>query len=583
MPSPQQLFEEEQKRALARGDNLNQQSQDRLNAGINEGNQYGSYLNELYQPDAAGGGGYSSGEQQDIMGSEGLDALQMTPEEQAGAYLTGDEQSQIAGDPYGRMAYNRPDYLTSMQSGAEANQRAAYGQLGSNLNAAVDPSKLGLSQDYLPGVSDTLNQGDSAIQSGIEGTEGAVRGALDRSKLEQSQDAVGRIRMSDQERQDIITGAGISEGTGYRARADSLERSARAAGANPMGVAAYRARNEREMEGAAGDAMTQARIGASREAADRERGLESNRQSAEQYIAGQTAANEQALGGRRLDAQNTALNRRLGVGESAERMRMGGEQDISGRQMAAASEGGQAALGTERAIGQQQQQVGQFNTTTGMAGAAGAEQAAAERARLNAGNRQQTQQYISGQRYGRGMDANQATSQRATGVANTRLNQQNTARNYYGGRQQQSNQNVQNEANRQAGIYGTQGELSQGAARGTLQASAQPKWYEKAAGLGLQALGAFWDKGGVATKPTMGTVGESGPEWVGPVGGGEGSGQIVTEPTQAVLGSDGPEAVIPMNQSQDNLTRPSVAYGREVIRKPRLPQQRKPYGEMAYA
>ncbi len=582
MPSPQQLFEEEQKRALARGEDLNRQSQDRINAGINEGNQYGNALNEWYTPDAEGRGGYSDTEQQDIIGREGLAGLGMTADEQSGAYLSGDEQSQIAGDPYGRMAYNRPDYLSSMQSGAEANQRAAYGGLQGNLNAAVDPSKLGLSQNYLPEVSDTLNQGDAAIQSGIEGTEGNVRGALDRSKLEQSADAAGRIRMSDQEKQDIITGAGISEGTGYRAQADATERAARAAGTNPLGVAAYRARNEREMAGAAGDAMTQARIGASREAADREMGLETNRQNSEQYIAGQTAANEQALGNRRLDAQNTSLGRRLGVGENAERMRMSGEQDISGRQMQAASEGGQAALGTERAIAGQQQQVGQFNTTTGMAGAAGAEQAAAERARLNAGNRQQTQQYLSGQRYGRGMDANQATSQRATGVGNTRLNQQNTARNYYGGRQQQSNQNVQNEANRQTGIYGTQGELSQGAARGTLQASAQPKWYDKAIGAGLGVLGALWDKGGVATEPTMGTVAESGPEWVGPAEG-PGSGQVVTEPTQAVLGATEPEAVVPLNGQQDNLTRPSMAYGREVVRKPRMPQQRKPYGEMAYA
>jgi len=86
----------------------------------------------------------------------------------------------------------------------------------------------------------------------------------------------------------------------------------------------------------------------------------------------------------------------------------------------------------------------------------------------------------------------------------------------------------------------------------------------------------------VATEPTMGTVAESGPEWVGPAEG-EGSGQVVTEPTQAVLGATEPEAVVPLNDRQDNLTRPSMAYGREVIRKPRMPQQRKPYGEMAYA
>jgi hypothetical protein len=556
MPSPEELFEQDRQEAIRRGDLLNQQAQDRLGANVNRGNQYESYLRNLYMPEAEGGGGYSPEEMELIRGEADLGELQMTPEEAQGAYLTGEEQAGVAGDPYARMNYYRPDYLNQMQMGAEGAQRGAAQGLGSELRGVAGSRASALGEDYLPQLSETLNRGDTAVQQGIEGTEGAVRGAIDRRLLAQNPELAGNYRMSDAEKQDIITGAGISAGTGYRAAIDSTERAARAAGTDPLGVAAYRARTEREMAGEAGDAMTQARIQADREQAQREMALEQNRQQAEQYLAGATVGAEQDLGSRRLAAQNTALGRRLGAMSEAEQMRMGGERDIANRRMQAASEAGQANIGTERAIQGQQQQVGQFNVRTGMEGAGASEAAAAERARNLAGNRQQTQQYLSGQRYGRGMDINQLRSGRAQQIANTRLGAQQQARGFFGGLQEQANTNVGQEANRQGNLYGTQGQLREGASRGYLQASQAPRWWERAIGAGAQAVGAASGAGAFNRPRRQQPINMA-------------RGGVVTEPTLAVVGESGPEAVVPLNSKPDNYGRPSMVFGSEVVRTPR--------------
>jgi hypothetical protein len=521
MPSPEELFEQDRQEAIRRGDLLNQQAQDRLGANVNRGNQYESYLRNLYMPEAEGGGGYSPEEMELIRGEADLGELQMTPEEAQGAYLTGEEQAGVAGDPYARMNYYRPDYLNQMQMGAEGAQRGAAQGLGSELRGVAGSRASALGEDYLPQLSETLNRGDTAVQQGIEGTEGAVRGAIDRRLLAQNPELAGNYRMSDAEKQDIITGAGISAGTGYRAAIDSTERAARAAGTDPLGVAAYRARTEREMAGEAGDAMTQARIQADREQAQREMALEQNRQQAEQYLAGATVGAEQDLGSRRLAAQNTALGRRLGAMSEAEQMRMG-----------------------------------QFNVRTGMEGAGASEAAAAERARNLAGNRQQTQQYLSGQRYGRGMDINQLRSGRAQQIANTRLGAQQQARGFFGGLQEQANTNVGQEANRQGNLYGTPGQLREGASRGYLQASQAPRWWERAIGAGAQAVGAASGAGAFNRPRRQQPINMA-------------RGGVVTEPTLAVVGESGPEAVVPLNSKPDNYGRPSMVFGSEVVRTPR--------------
>jgi hypothetical protein len=71
-----------------------------------------------------------------------------------------------------------------------------------------------------------------------------------------------QIQLSPEDKQNIISGAGISAGTNTAAQVGAADRATAAAGGNPLAMAAYRARAA-DTEGAqAGDAMTRARIGA---------------------------------------------------------------------------------------------------------------------------------------------------------------------------------------------------------------------------------------------------------------------------------------------------------------------------------
>lgn len=135
-----------------------------------------------------------------------------------------------------------PDYHTSDPRKIASQQRllaADQYNAGTGEAAAVG--------DYLGGIENPLAQG---------------KGGYNASELSQ-------IEMTPQQQQQIVTGAGISAGTGTAAAVDAANRAAIAAGGNPSAMAAYRARAARQIGQQSGDAMTQARIAASNAAAGR--------------------------------------------------------------------------------------------------------------------------------------------------------------------------------------------------------------------------------------------------------------------------------------------------------------------------
>jgi hypothetical protein len=98
-------------------------------------------------------------------------------------------------------------------------------------------------------------------------------------------DELSQIRMSPEEQQGIITGAGISAGLRNSAAVGAAERASAAAGGNPQALATYRARAAAQGAADAGDAMTNARVAASNAAAGR----------------------AQTIGNTRIGQQNTGL------------------------------------------------------------------------------------------------------------------------------------------------------------------------------------------------------------------------------------------------------------------------------------
>lgn len=109
-----------------------------------------------------------------------------------------------------------------------------------------------------------------------------------------------QLKMTPEEQQRIVTGAGISAGTGTQAAVGAAQRAANQAGGNPLALAAYRARAAKTQGVNAGDAMTQARIGASDAAAQRTgtianyyQGLQQQQnQNAQNDLNRQTQANQ---------------------------------------------------------------------------------------------------------------------------------------------------------------------------------------------------------------------------------------------------------------------------------------------------
>jgi hypothetical protein len=126
---------------------------------------------------------------------------------------------------------------------------------------------------------------------------------------------------------------------------------------------------------------------------------------------------------------------------------------------------------------------------------------------------------------------------------------------------QTQNQNAQNARQRQQQTYGTQ-------TSGTNQATA----------IGAAADNANKSRPGIFDKIVGGVTGA-----VGALGGGEGmkaiglaDGGVVTKPTYALIGEDGPEAVVPLGGYRARAkTRPSLAMGKEQVRRPRF------YGQAA--
>lgn len=73
-------------------------------------------------------------------------------------------------------------------------------------------------------------------------------------------DEASQIELSPQQRQDIVTGAGISSGVGTASAVGAAERAAAASGGNPAALATYRQRAAQTQGAEAGDAETKARI-----------------------------------------------------------------------------------------------------------------------------------------------------------------------------------------------------------------------------------------------------------------------------------------------------------------------------------
>lgn len=172
-----------------------------------------------------------------------------------------------------------------------ANTRALTQETGDNLMSQDQQlanqyfQQASGTQSYLNDLENPLAAG----QGGYSGTES--------SDINLSPEARAQIQLSDQDKQNIVTGAGISAGAGTASAVGAAERAAAATGGNPAALATYRARAAQTQGAQAGDAMTQARIAAQQAG--------SQGAQAAQQLGSQGA---QAVGNARIGQQNQALS-----------------------------------------------------------------------------------------------------------------------------------------------------------------------------------------------------------------------------------------------------------------------------------
>ena len=154
----------------------------------------------------------------------------------------------------------------------------------------TENAQRGGTADYLGAIEDPLAKG---------------LGGYNPAELEQ-------IRMTPEQQQQMVTGAGISAGTATAAATDAAQRATNAAGGNPAAQAAYRARAASNIGAQAGDAQTQARIAASNAAATRAKAIGDTRIGQQtqglNYYQGQNAqANQNAQNALGLQQQAQGL------------------------------------------------------------------------------------------------------------------------------------------------------------------------------------------------------------------------------------------------------------------------------------
>lgn len=237
-----------------------------------------------------------------------------------------------APQPLPYAPYSNPTYTgqtvgysgTSDPKKAAVNQRAVVQSEGDQfINqdqqlANQYGSQQAGTQAYLNPIENTLATGGGGYQPG----------------------EASQIELSPQDKQNIITGAGISAGAGTASAVGAADRAVAASGGNPAAMATYRARAAQTEDANAGDAMTEARIQAQQAGAagaktvgDAEIGQQDQ---ALQYYGGlqgqqgQQAQSEQGLGQGAYGTQASGTGQAVGQQIQAAQIPTGWDKLIGG-------------------------------------------------------------------------------------------------------------------------------------------------------------------------------------------------------------------------------------------------------------
>lgn len=508
-------------------------------------------------------------------------------------FLTPDEQSKVAGNPYAPMQYYNPDTVRNIAGQGASNMANTASQEAQWLSGNID--KKALSQDpnsvakvggFLgqartdltgavqgagAGVNSAVSGAKSGAASAISGAAGGIGSALgteatgiskasDNPALQLDPSFLGKYQMSDKDVQDLENQAGTSIGNKYQTDLDTMNRQAAAQGnTSPLALEAARQSLLRQEGGAAADATTNARIAAKGAQAQRLQTGEGMRLGATQTQAGMQQQGAEALGQQGVNAQEflggQGVNAALATGQ------MGEQGAIATGQLGVGAGEFLGAEGVSATQGEEAQRLGaQANLTNTL-----------ENAATTAGNQYMNastlgeQALMQGEQYAQGTGENltaageAASANRAAGIAGNRqattTGNQNTQYAQGTGSQQMTSQGAQTVGNaEQTGMNNYRNFLASQQGQGQ-------QGYLTSTGQQLQNYGV--QSGALnnitGTQAYNMSTGTSPLQWFqGITGAGAGAasaffkdGGVATEPTEAILGEDGPEAVVPVGDKSN--------------------------------
>ncbi len=476
--------------AYNRGQNWEDEFSGLSNYYGNAAQGYGNRVEELYNPIWGGGGGYTPEMMRNIIQGEGLDDIS---NQLGGNQLQQWEQNRISGDPYGAFdlfrgqaanlsntAAGYGDEIRNQANAGYARGLGAVDEMRQGYRQAIDPSRMRLSEGYMPAVQEALAYGRSGTERALQDPD--LYFDPNDPSLNLTPEYLRQAGMTDEEVGQMAASSARDTGAQWQATKDKLYQDAAASGtATPLGLAAAESAMNRSSGAAQNDALLRGRLaarGAQREAAT---GIQDRQLDAGQYRANTRLNSGQYRAG--LGSQNALAvqNAALAGNTTAEQLRLAAEGGLTDRQLQTIGNIGNAALNNAQfgsnlatnaagRAGDWNIDTGRFNATMGTNLMGQGDVNASNRAAQIAGNRQATNQYNQGmqfninnalsnryqQAYNPWVAAQQEGRAAAQGQQGYYGNQANTQNNFRLGGWGQSNQGQQGAAQGYAG-WGTTG------------------------------------------------------------------------------------------------------------------------------
>jgi hypothetical protein len=512
-------------RAIARGDEIYLDQRDRSRYYNQNEEGYRQQGDEAYNQ-LRDTPGYTDEEARGIGGDPNAAFKYYNPDELTADMERGNADVFGAGSAYGggvRDAAGRTG--TNLRGAAAGNRTDLYGaadDLGTGVRGAAQRAKGNFSaptDDQLSWQGGVYNYMRGENEGALDEYGNALEGTTDRDKLALSQDFTNNYAMTPEEEQGIVDAASQTTAGQYRKMADQAKMRAAAQGnTSPAALAAIEQQLGREGAAEGGDAATRAKLQANTERANRLRDIEGMRLGTEQDLSTRGQQNSGNIyGARSSGARDLATMEQQGISDVTSN-RLKGAQSAADLDYAAELAGGQARTNAAS-------NAAKYNYDA-EAGASDADYRAAdsggkanmEAVQYGSDNRQKVA--TGNQQTGQGLATAADTSRvnRTAGIADKRIAGQQGYRDYLTGQQARQQQGGQNADSNQINTFGTQGGLQSQSTGQAIQGQTAQNSIDKQPGegerIGMGLVKAFFADGGVVTEPTMGVVGENGPERV---------------------------------------------------------------------